>query len=369
MSDFKPQELSTRVLDDLKKRSTIGIVFYLIAISIVLFSGGYYERHPSFSNQLLFSVFSICLFRLLHMALDRCLPQGPANTAVFLASVVLTALIWGVGFARIALQQGELYTQLMMLTCTIGLCSGGVVAFIPNLRLALTFNLCIMVPGIICYFLLTRDYPLGLLLLLFFVYMIFMTFRQNKEYWIALDNEAVLEKQARALIRLSNRDSLTNLYNRRYFNRSFSFEWKRAQRKNSAVFILLFDVDFFKRINDQYGHIAGDEFLKMVTAHIKNVFKRETDVVARYGGEEFVVLLPEQDLKTVLGLAETVRDLVESTPLEFGTHSIATTMSAGLAHMVPQPGMDKEVLLSRADKALYSAKNSGRNKVCLYASD
>ncbi len=256
-----------------------------------------------------------------------------------------------------------------MVTCTIGLCSGGVVAFFPFFWMALGYNACIMVPGIISFFVFTGNYPLGLLFIMFFTYMVFMTYRQNNEYWTALNNELLLEQKTKALKRLSNRDSLTDLYNRRYFNRSFSYEWKRAIRKNTSVVILICDIDFFKKINDRYGHIAGDEYLKMISGILQQVFRRETDVIARYGGEEFVILMPDETIEAAKNQAEKVRELVKLNPLEFGDQSIYTTISLGLANMTPESGTGKEILLSKADKALYMAKKQGRNQVCISISD
>jgi diguanylate cyclase (GGDEF)-like protein len=222
-----------------------------------------------------------------------------------------------------------------------------------------------MVPGMISLLVFTNNYPLGFLFILFFIYMIFMAYRQNNEYWTALNNESLLEKKTETLKKLSNRDDLTGLYNRRYFNQAFSYEWKRAIRKNTSVVILICDVDYFKKVNDQYGHIAGDEYLKMTTSFLQQVFRRDTDIVARYGGEEFVILMPEETIEAARNQAEKVRQLVEFNPLEFGGHSILTTISIGLANMVPEPDLEKELLLSKADKALYMAKTKGRNRVCI----
>ncbi len=299
------------------------------------------------------------------MSLERYLPQNRTNTIVFIFSVILTALVWGVGYAKFTMQPEEGYTQLLMVTCTIGLCSGGVVAFIPNLWLALGFNICIMLPGTISQLAFTDKPSLGILFALFFIYVIFMAYRQNNEYWTALNNEYLLEQKTKALENLSNRDGLTGIYNRRYFNKAFSFEWKRAARNKTSLVVLICDVDYFKIVNDQYGHLAGDEYLKMLTKLLDSVFKRETDVVARYGGEEFVVLMPEEEIETVMNQAELFRQTVELNPLEFKNQIICGTVSIGVSEMTPEPGMDKDNLLSQADKALYAAKTKGRNQVCL----
>lgn len=365
MWKIRPGELSQRVVIDLKKRSAIGIIFYIIAALTVIFSGGYYYRHPSFSNQFFGFISSICLFRMVHMTLDRYLPKNQLNTIVFITSIILTSLIWGVAFAKFTFQEAELYTQLLLVTCTIGLCAGGVVAYIPCLWLSLIFNACIMLPGTMSLLFFSGNPSLGFLFLLFFLYMIAMAKRQSNEYWTALDNEYLLEQKTKTLKRLSYRDGLTGLYNRRYFDRALAYEWKRAIRQNTSVGVLICDLDFFKNINDQYGHLAGDEYLKMAAGLLEQVFRRETDVVARYGGEEFVVLMPEETLETAKSLSETTRQTIAINTLEFENQSISTTISMGLSMMTPGPGMDIEILLSEADKALYKAKSEGRNRLCL----
>lgn len=364
MITLRSQILTSRVMEDLKKRSTIGIAFYLVAACTVIFADGYYGRHTAFANGYLGLMTGVCLFRLVHMSIDRRLPQNRTNRTVFVCSVIATALIWGLGYGWFTWQEAEPSTQILMVVCTVGLCSGGVVAFIPNLWLSLGFNFCIMLPGVYAHMALSPNIPLGLLFILFFIYMIFMALRQNKEYWTALDNEALLEEKTRQLKRLSNRDGLTGLYNRRYFDKAFSYEWKRALRKPEPVSVVICDVDYFKKVNDQYGHLAGDEFLKRIAGHLQAVFKRETDIVARYGGEEFVVLVPGEPLESVRGQAERVRQTVEQDTLVFEGHTITATISLGLACCVPEPDMARQVLLADADRALYMAKNQGRNRIC-----
>ncbi|WDP91435.1 MAG: GGDEF domain-containing protein [Desulfobacter sp.] len=361
---FRPQILSSRVLVDLKKRSTIGIVFYMIAISVVIFSGNYYQRHPDFSNLFMGCMFGICIFRIAHMLLDRHLPKSRFNNGTFMTSVILTALFWGLGYAQFTTQQEELYNRLLMCICTVGLCAGGVVAFIPNLWLALGFNTCILLPGTTFLLVSPEDQPQGVLFSLFFVYMIFMAARQNKEYWSALDNEYLLERKTKALKRLSNRDELTGLSNRRHFNQTFSYEWDRASRKQTTLNILICDVDHFKKVNDRHGHPAGDAYLQMTAALLQKVYKRKTDVVARYGGEEFIVLMTDESPEAALALAEEFRQRIASAHIDFENRRIRATMSIGHACTTPQARQTGQTLIALADHALYRAKASGRNRVC-----
>jgi diguanylate cyclase (GGDEF)-like protein len=125
------------------------------------------------------------------------------------------------------------------------------------------------------------------------------------------------------------------------------------------------DIDHFKNINDTYGHLAGDEYLKLISSCLSEVFKRETDVIGRYGGEEFIILLPDEKAEMTQGLAETFRKHIEASPLIYGKENIRTTVSIGMTCCVPQSGTTIKSLINEADKALYSAKNTGRNRIAI----
>lgn len=285
------------------------------------------------------------------------------NTTVFILSVVLTALIWGIGFANFMNQTGEANAKLLMVMCTVGLCSGGVMAYIPELRLSMVFCFLMLVPAVMLMGLHHINMPLAAALVLFLIYLCFIAYRANREYWDALENEHLLEKKSKDLEIISRIDGLTGLYNRRYFDEAFSFEWNRAVRNKTSLSVMIGDVDQFKRVNDQYGHLAGDEYLKSLGGLFKDVFKRKTDIIARYGGEEFIALMPNESAENTRRLAETIRSMTESFQLEYEDHTIQTTISIGIAINVPHQHEKREFLISKADRALYQSKTSGRNKV------
>jgi diguanylate cyclase (GGDEF)-like protein/PAS domain S-box-containing protein len=165
----------------------------------------------------------------------------------------------------------------------------------------------------------------------------------------------------------SIRDALTGLFNRRYVEESLEREILRAHRSNSTIGILLLDTDHFKRYNDTFGHEAGDAILREVGLLLKKQVRGE-DIPCRYGGEEFLLIMPEAPIEIARQRAEQFREAVRDLKVNFHGQVLGTiTISVGVA-MYPQHGGDAESVLESADKALYEAKESGRNRVVLATS-
>ncbi|WP_394780273.1 GGDEF domain-containing protein [Undibacterium sp.] len=163
------------------------------------------------------------------------------------------------------------------------------------------------------------------------------------------------------LFKQATSDALTGLHNRSRFHTLSSHELLRSQRSREPVTVLLCDVDHFKRVNDQYGHEAGDKVLVHVTK-ILSANLRECDVLARWGGEEFLALMPNCQLDTAATVAERIRAAIESASLELGDVSIKVTVSQGVSEV--KSSDDLQAAIARADAALYRSKNAGRNQVC-----
>jgi diguanylate cyclase (GGDEF)-like protein len=179
--------------------------------------------------------------------------------------------------------------------------------------------------------------------------------------------ETALEELSQAnetLKEISTKDSLTGIKNRHYFDTIFEQEWKRASRQNYPLSLLLMDIDFFKRVNDTYGHLAGDECLREVASTINSALKRPADIVARYGGEEFVAVLPYVENENALEFANGIRHRVETSTYIADGHELSVTVSIGVSTVTPTDDDELKDMISAADIALYEAKNSGRNKVC-----
>jgi diguanylate cyclase (GGDEF)-like protein len=362
---FQRQQLSSRVVHDLQKRSTSGVFFYMLVPPVLLFTDGYIHQHLTVSLVFLGIFTGICLFRLAHVQVFKKVPEKYESwhKFIFIVSILSTALAWGVGAAFFLLYFEERTIQLLMLICTVGFCAGGVLSFMPVLYLSVAYNFLMLVPAIAAVFINGEVPSLGIAMILYSIYLVLISMRGNQEYWTALENESLLEEKSRELEKASRTDVLTGLYNRRYFDELFELEWRLSSRRKTPLTLLICDIDYFKKVNDTYGHPAGDEHLKLVSRLIQEVFQRETDVVARYGGEEFVVLLPDRDADHALDLARRLGKKIESAVLEYNGQKIQTTISQGVTSCIPKPDMDRDVLLTRADNALYAAKNAGRNKI------
>jgi diguanylate cyclase (GGDEF)-like protein len=170
------------------------------------------------------------------------------------------------------------------------------------------------------------------------------------------------EKVLRQLYESSVKDSLTGSYNREYFGERLKSEVAYAKRHQAELSLLMLDVDHFKKVNDTYGHQAGDAVLVSTVASLSKTLRSE-DVVARYGGEEFSVILRGISLASAAAVAERLRGLVEAASVAHGGHVIRCTVSGGAASLVCVENPTGEALVAIADRRLYLAKRSGRNRI------
>lgn len=173
-----------------------------------------------------------------------------------------------------------------------------------------------------------------------------------------------LERANLLLQSLSYLDALTGVPNRRQFDEIFDQEWRRALRDESSLCVILIDVDLFKAFNDNYGHQTGDDCLKRVALEVSGGLRRAGDLAARYGGEEFGVILPRTEAAGAQIVAEDIRQRVEGLRIVHkGSPFLVVTISLGIKALRPGPHDTCEALLGSADRALYRAKEQGRNRV------
>jgi diguanylate cyclase (GGDEF)-like protein len=170
------------------------------------------------------------------------------------------------------------------------------------------------------------------------------------------------ESLARGLYEQATRDPLTKAFNRRYFASRLTAELAHAHRHQTPLSLLLLDLDFFKSVNDRFGHHAGDELLKKVVEELQHMIRVE-DLLARFGGEEFVLLARDASLENAMALAERIRAHIESLHVDYEGQAVSTTASIGVAEMLDCGAMDPDAFIAIADSHLYSAKARGRNRV------
>ena len=189
-------------------------------------------------------------------------------------------------------------------------------------------------------------------------------YQQEKEQ--ARKTSAELLSANAELSRLAFQDSLTGLYNLRYFYDYIDRELHRSSRYDSFFAFLMFDIDDFKNVNDTYGHQAGDKLLQEIAA-IALQTMRNTDLVARYGGEEFAVIMPETCLTSAMKMAERLRENIANLSVGWKEHEITVTTSIGVSFSrIDAIHLGRSQIIANADEALYKAKNSGKNRVCSY---
>jgi diguanylate cyclase (GGDEF)-like protein len=189
-----------------------------------------------------------------------------------------------------------------------------------------------------------------------------MTFRDITEY---KQMELALKQANQELEHQANIDSLTQIANRRFFDKYILQEWARCGRQNQYLSLILGDVDYFKAYNDAYGHQTGDKCLLQVAQAMNSVIKRPADLVFRYGGEEFAIVLPATNREGALRVAEEIKQKIKQLKITHHFSSVGdyVTISLGTASRVPNAESAPEALIAAADRALYKAKAQGRDRV------
>jgi two-component system, cell cycle response regulator len=165
-----------------------------------------------------------------------------------------------------------------------------------------------------------------------------------------------------AIHNMAIQDGMTGIHNKRYFTEFLDREISVCSRHNHPLTLVMFDVDHFKKVNDNFGHLAGDAVLKDLTARIRPRIRKE-DLFARYGGEEFACVLPSTALAGGVVFAEQLRAMIEERPCMFDSQAIPFTISLGVTTLLREPNVDTAGLIKRADDNLYAAKRGGRNRV------
>ncbi|MBC3871184.1 sensor domain-containing diguanylate cyclase [Undibacterium oligocarboniphilum] len=181
----------------------------------------------------------------------------------------------------------------------------------------------------------------------------------------SIKREKILRSHSELLKKEATTDSLTGIYNRRFFDEHFKMALAQAVRHGTSLSVFMVDIDFFKQFNDYYGHVAGDKALVQVAGALKSQLLRASDVLARFGGEEFVLMLPNISQESAMQFAEKLQNAIRDLhiPHEKSLASPHISISIGFSHFSKDALLDSAALLKTADAALYAAKNNGRNRI------
>jgi diguanylate cyclase (GGDEF)-like protein len=299
---------------------------------------------------------------------------------LLIVASVTAGMCWGFGLLHMLMVVDETH-HIFLIILLISLAAAGITLAV-RARIYYAFQISVLLPVII--WLLLNDNSvkviLGCFLVIFMMAMWIFAYQVNRSlttsFRLQLENQSLANslKQSNArlqvlneeLLQLSATDGLTQVANRRYFDERLISEFSRSSREGTSLSLIMIDVDFFKAYNDALGHVAGDECLSRIAISIRDSLKRPTDLVARYGGEEFVVLLPVTPLEGASKLAEEIRQNIEALKISHPSSPIGAyvTVSLGVAGASHVGKTSKrELLLQKADQALYKAKLGGRNTV------
>jgi len=290
-----------------------------------------------------------------------------ANRHVFFTTFIST--IWGL--AGLVFFPADLSHLILMVLVLFSV----LLASIPTLaasRIAYYFQVLVTLLPITILLFLSKDDGHSLVAGSIIILAITLIFASNYIYQLLYE----LQETQLKLQELADTDQLTQIANRRHFDRKFKVEWRRAMREKTPISLLLIDVDFFKKYNDTYGHQAGDSCLKKIADTLASVTHRPADLASRYGGEEFSILLPVTKQADAVMLAERLRRKIEGLQIEHSRTDIGVvTVSIGVSCCEPawdftgktsdedQKVIFPAMLLTAADNALYVSKERGRNQV------
>jgi diguanylate cyclase (GGDEF)-like protein len=278
--------------------------------------------------------------------------------------VLLTALAWGLVHGWALNDPAFASSRLIATLSTIAFSTAMTFNFSMRKGRAIVALLLLYLPGLVALALDWHAHHATLITLAFYLsYLVLALNRSHREYHNTLALELELREQQQSLEQLSRTDSLTLLGNRHQFNSLFPLMVASAQRQSEPMSLVLLDIDFFKRVNDEHGHTCGDACLSAFAERMRQIFRRGSDALLRLGGEEFGVLMPNTTLEQASLLAEGFRLELAQQGFDVQGNSLPLTASLGVGCFDPQRDDNAEAFFKRVDDALYKAKDTGRNRL------
>lgn len=356
-----------REAQDTRTRTRLGGVYYLAAwILTWLFSNAPAEQMPlGVGASLVFT--ALLVLRLRHRLPDE---TDDLSLRRWLnrhwCLIALTGLCWGLLHAWVLNNPAFSDSWLVATLSTIAFSTAMAYNFSMDKKRAMLTVALLYLPGLFALGLDWHERLGPLTTLAFYLsYLLLVLNRSHREYRNTLALELKLLEQQASLEHLSRTDSLTQLGNRYEFNTLFPALVDNAQQHSAPLSLVLLDIDFFKRINDEFGHACGDAYLSAFAARMRHVFRRDSDTLLRLGGEEFGVLMPNTALEQARRLAESFIADLAAHPLAVPGSSLSVSASIGVGCFDPQRDASPEALFKRVDDALYQAKKTGRNRLVL----
>lgn len=358
-----------RICNDLYYRALTGPVFYVLAYVLVLIVSGYYFRCPRYTPLPVLAYLVLWWLRYQH----RPLTVGASEQSYLSwyryqwGLVIAGAALWGVIAATVPFfERKPDIAVLVSLIATIAIGTAASQVFPMHPIQSRFCILSLLLPTILVCALPSVDlFSVSVTLSIYTAYLMVNLQKFSEEYEKQIELEIELISSRAELAKMSMMDGLTGLQNRLSYDQVWPHTWHGASRKEDALALLMFDLDHFKAINDEYGHLVGDACLRHFAQILQKFAKRESDFVARIGGEEFVVILPSTTAQAAQIMAEQLRLTLEATPCDLESLQINMTVSVGVGVVNWAIDDDPEVTFGRVDHACYLAKNAGRNCVVM----
>lgn len=349
------------------QRMRAGLLLYPAIWLLLMQVDDFASRHPVFAygNTLALALAAAARW-VYHSGLKDKMARDFIRTRnIFRACSLLGNLYWGVLCAMVLAAPDAHNLRWLALICTVGITAGGTVIVAIDSVLPLLYPLCTLCPTVLVALPQggSTNIALASLCAVLFAYSLGISRMVSSEYWSRQRAQAMLEERARELETLSRTDALTQIPNRLKFQESLNIAWRDARRRGESLAVAMVDLDYFKHINDQYGHPFGDLCLQAAAANLAATLRRPTDMVARYGGEEFVILMPNTDIHGAQTVAQAMLEKIATTFVSQGESATLLSCSIGIAACKPEHSSEAQALVQNADLALYAAKQAGRGRV------
>ncbi len=354
---------------DLHRLSIPGIYIYALILPIIFLTFDFHVHHPLLSFVYSIIMLMLSSLRLIHAKFSLVLYEKSRQLWFYLLTSLQFTQAGIIGTVLALAMYDPRFSSInhMIILAISAISSGALIAQTPQFKVALSNLIVLLLPSLLVYIFVDSYFNFVFLFIFYGIGQIFILLHAHKNYYRGLLNEEELTSQRKSLEAANKLDPLTKIYNRGYFNTAYELNWEMAIRHKHSQALLIIDVDYFKAVNDNHGHLVGDKCLISVANIINSVARRKTDLVARFGGEEFIILLDDTPKEAVLELAEEIRSAVAESVYKEGDTNLKVTVSIGVSITIPQLNMPPNDLIKTADKALYRAKEAGRNRVCYYS--